>query len=50
VLVNLAFRQSYLALQNGDGAVLAFIAFLRHLLRRHLDRLPAAPRRPPRGV
>jgi MFS transporter, NNP family, nitrate/nitrite transporter len=27
VLVNLAFRQSYLAFQNGDGAVLAFIAF-----------------------
>ena len=26
VLVNLAFRQSYLTLKNGDGAVLAFIA------------------------
>lgn len=27
VLVNLAFRQSFLSLKNGDGAVLAFIAF-----------------------
>jgi NNP family nitrate/nitrite transporter-like MFS transporter len=27
VLVNLAFRQSFLTLKNGDGAVLAFIAF-----------------------
>jgi NNP family nitrate/nitrite transporter-like MFS transporter len=27
VLVNLAFRQSYLTLKNGDGAVIAFIAF-----------------------
>jgi NNP family nitrate/nitrite transporter-like MFS transporter len=27
VLVNLAFRESYLTLKNGDGAVMAFIAF-----------------------
>ena len=27
VLVNLAFRQSFLTLKNGDGAYLAFIAF-----------------------
>jgi len=27
VLVNLAFRQSFLTLQNGDGAYIAFIAF-----------------------
>ncbi|GAA3606766.1 nitrate/nitrite transporter [Microlunatus ginsengisoli] len=27
VLVNLAFRQSFLTLKNGDGAVLAFIVF-----------------------
>jgi MFS transporter, NNP family, nitrate/nitrite transporter len=27
VLVNLAFRQSFLTLKNGDGAVIAFIAF-----------------------
>ena len=27
VLVNLAFRQSFLTLKNGDGAYVAFIAF-----------------------
>jgi NNP family nitrate/nitrite transporter-like MFS transporter len=27
VLVNLAFRQSFLTLKNGDGAYIAFIAF-----------------------
>lgn len=27
VMVNLAFRQSFLTLQNGDGAYIAFIAF-----------------------
>ena len=27
VLVNLAFRQSFLTLKNGDGAYLAFLAF-----------------------
>ena len=27
VLVNLAFRQSFLTLRNGDGAYLAFLAF-----------------------
>lgn len=27
VIVNLVFRQSFLTLQNGDGAYLAFIAF-----------------------
>ena len=27
VLVNLAFRQSFLTLKNGDAAYLAFIAF-----------------------
>jgi MFS transporter, NNP family, nitrate/nitrite transporter len=27
VLVNLAFRQSFLTLKNGDGAYTAFIAF-----------------------
>jgi NNP family nitrate/nitrite transporter-like MFS transporter len=26
-MVNLAFRQSFLTLQNGDGAYIAFIAF-----------------------
>jgi len=27
VMVNLAFRQSFLTLQNGDGAYIAFISF-----------------------
>ena len=27
VLVNLAFRQSFLTLQNGDGVYVGFIAF-----------------------
>jgi len=27
VMVNLAFRQSFLTLQNGDGAYIAFIAY-----------------------
>ena len=27
VMVNLAFRQSFLTLKNGDGAYVAFIAF-----------------------
>ena len=27
VMVNLAFRQSFLTLKNGDGAYLAFVAF-----------------------
>jgi NNP family nitrate/nitrite transporter-like MFS transporter len=39
VLVNLAFRQSFLTLKNGDGAYLAFIAFYAvrsgHLVRFH---------------
>ena len=47
VLVNLAFRQSFLTLKNGDGAVLAFIAFYALcclvtwavFLRRHPGRL-----------
>jgi NNP family nitrate/nitrite transporter-like MFS transporter len=47
VLVNLAFRQSFLTLKNGDGAYLAFIAFYAVcfavtwavFMRRHLGRV-----------
>lgn len=47
VLVNLAFRQSFLTLKNGDGAVLAFIVFYvlccavtwAVFIRRHPGRL-----------
>jgi MFS transporter, NNP family, nitrate/nitrite transporter len=47
VLVNLAFRQSYLTSRSGDGAVMAFIAFYAVccvvtwavFLRRHEGRL-----------
>jgi NNP family nitrate/nitrite transporter-like MFS transporter len=47
VLVNLAFRQSFITLKNGDGAVLAFIAYYAIccavtwlvFIRRHQGRL-----------
>ena len=47
VLVNLAFRQSFLTLKNGDGAFIAFIAFYAVcclvtwavFIRRHEGRL-----------
>jgi nitrate/nitrite transporter NarK len=45
VMVNLAFRQSFLTLKNGDGACVAFIAFLRRVLPGHLGRIHAAASR-----
>jgi len=47
VLVHLAFRQSFLTLENGDGAYLAFLAFYGLcfavtwvvVIRRHEGRL-----------
>ena len=45
VLVNLAFRQSFLTTGTGDSAYLVFIAFYAGLRRRHLGRLP-----PPEGT
>ena len=48
VVVNLAFRQSFLTLKNGDGAVHRLHRLLRDLLRGHLGGVHPAPRGPAR--
>ena len=49
VLVNLAFRQSFLTSKNGDGAYIAFIAFYAVCCRGHLGGLHPALRGASRG-
>ena len=50
VLVNLAFRQSFLTTGSGDSAYLVLHRLLRGLRRRHLGRLPAAAGADGRGL
>ena len=49
VLVNLAFRQSFLATKSADSAYIAFIVLLRDLLRGDLVRLHPAVAAQARG-
>ena len=47
--VNLGLRQSFLSNGTADAAYMGFIALLRRLRDRHLDRVPAAVAQAPRG-
>ena len=42
VMVNLAFRQSFFTVKNGDGAYIGLHCLLRGVLLGHLGRLHAA--------